>query len=180
MSGKDLTKFKRKALKYLFTDGSLYRRTYSTTYPLLVIDAREDQLTIISSAYRQEATYRGRKATYRIVADRFQQGTVYKDVANLVAAYYECQLRSYRRKEEPLYPIYTATLQRKVGINVVYMPPTYSKCYLIVSRNDLLKQLEAIVISYANTRAVVKFIYYDFICRYGVPEQFTIDSGPEN
>lgn len=180
MSSKAFSRFKTTALKFRVLDNKLYRIQTAHGMPKAVIDGEQAQKQLIQTVHEQEASHRGREATYRILADRYWWDGLYKQVAAYVNSCHECQVQSRRHEEEPLHPTYVPALWRKIGVDVVHMPPCQGKRYLVVARDDLSKWVEARALSNANSKAVAKFIYQDVICRHGVPGQITVDGGPEN
>ena len=63
-----------------------------------------------------------------------------------------------QRQEEALYPIWESALFEKIGLDVVHMPQSDSKNYLVVAREDLSGWPEARALSKASSEAITKFL----------------------
>ena len=69
----------------------------------------------------------------------------------------------------------------KVGLDVVHMPVATNGCkYLAGIRDDLSGWAEYKAIRKADSKAIAKFVYASWICRYGCPSLIIYDGGPEN
>jgi hypothetical protein len=64
----------------------------------------------------------GQKATYNLIAKRYQWKGMYGDVVEWIKTCDECQKRAKLRFAEPLHPTWTVTVWEKIGLDVIYMP----------------------------------------------------------
>ena len=118
--------------------------------------------------------------TYWWVADCYWWEGLYKDVWGYVRICEECQHRAPFREEEELHPIYVSTAWKKVGVDIVHLPPFKGCHYLVMVWDDLSGWLEWCVLDNVTVEAVVKFLYQDIFCCHDCPQRFVMDGGPEN
>jgi hypothetical protein len=85
-------------------------------------------------------------------------GSCYQDVKEFVASCEPCQLRNSQRHEESLYPTWSATLFQKIGLDIIHMPPSMGKRYLVVARDDLSGWLEARPLTKADSASVARLL----------------------
>ena len=57
-------------------------------------------------------------------------------------------------------------MQKKVTLNVIYIPLIKGKAYIVTTRDDLSRQVEAYTITKANSKAITKFIKEEIFYRY--------------
>jgi hypothetical protein len=92
----------------------------------------------------------------------------------------ECQLRSLRQQEEPLFPTASNGLMEKWALDITYMTKRQGKQYLVVARDDMSGWVEARALSHKTAVAVASFIWEDIICRHGLFWRLVVDGGKEN
>ena len=68
----------------------------------------------------------------------------------------------------------------KVGVDVVHMPPSEGKHYLVLARDDFSGWVEGRALRTNTAEAVAKFIHEDILCRHGCIGRLVMDGGPEN
>jgi hypothetical protein len=91
-----------------------------------------------------------------------------------------CQRRDSRRQEEALYPTWESGLFKKIGLDVVHMPQSDGKNYLVVAREDLSGWPEARALTKATSEAIAKFLWEEVVSRYGCFGKLIVNGGPEN
>ena len=176
---REFRRFKARALQYVVQGRHLFRRARKRVPQTRVLDDPAEREEVLKSLHDQ-AGHKGRESTYHKVAERYFWDSCYQDVKRYCASCPECQLRRANRLEEPLYPTWTSCLWEKVGLDIVHMPPSRGKSYLVVARDDLSGWPEARALSAATSEAVARFLWEDVICRHGVFGRLVIDGGPEN
>ena len=77
-------------------------------------------------------------------------------------------------------PTFSKMLWAKVGLDVVHMPKSDGKNYLVLCREDLSGWVEGRAIARADSKTISKFFWKDVICRHGCFGKLVIDGGPEN
>ena len=183
LGDKEFARFKREATKYLIRDGVLYRRGsggHRGCPPRKVISDAYERGRILQSLH-DESGHRGRDATYNKVKNRFYWKGLYSDVNKFIQTCERCQKRRPNRYDEPLHPTFSYSLWMKIGLDVVHMPVATNGCkYLAGIRDDLSGWAEYKAIRKADSKAIAKFVYASWICRYGCPSLIIYDGGPEN
>jgi hypothetical protein len=88
-------------------------------------------------ALHDESGHKGRESTYRKIADGYYWEGCYAIAKAYIADCKVCQRRDSQRQEKALYPIWESGLFEKIGLDVVHMPQSDGKNYLVVAREDL-------------------------------------------
>jgi hypothetical protein len=176
--GRELSKWKRNALRYFVEGRMLFRRSSKATPSRRVLDSRDLQVTALSEIHRQLG-HRGRESTYFAVSQRYYWARMYDDVKKFVATCNECQYASTRRNVEEMRVSWTNTLWEWVSIDVVHMPREKGKEYLVLAREGLSGWVEGRALSKNNAASIAKFIFEDLIARWGCMQRLTTDGGPE-
>lgn len=176
---KEFKKFKDEALRYRVQGKQLFRRNSKNVPSRRVVDSEEDRQRIIHQLH-DEGGHKGREGTYRRIADRYWWENLHQEVKNYVQTCEACQKRDPARIEEALHPTWVSLLWSKIGLDVVHMPPSEGKRYLVVARDDLSGWVEARALTSANSVSVAKFVWEDVICRHGCFGKLIVDGGPEN
>ena len=172
---------RKKSRDFFVRDGLLFKRGRKRGLPPRRVVNLESQRTEIIRELHDEIGHRGKQATFEHVSRRYQWKGLYDDVAKYIRSCEECQRRARNRFEEPLHPTWTATVWEKVGVDVVYMPPTSNGYgFIVFARDDLSGWVEGRAIKSANSESVAKFLYEDVICRHGCPQRIVLDGGKEN
>ncbi|KAJ9246723.1 hypothetical protein DTO195F2_9270 [Paecilomyces variotii] len=172
-------KFKKEALKYMVQDGVLFRRARQNQPCRTVVDDEEKRKEILT-ALHEEHGHRKREATYRKVADRYWWKGLYEYVARWVKTCDECQKADEERTEEALWSTFVPPGRSKLYLDVCkIMPPSKGKTCIAVLRDDF-GWVECRALSSPTSGAIAKFLWEDWICRWGVIETLINDGGPEN
>jgi hypothetical protein len=147
--------FKKKAMRHTVRDRLLFRKENKNIPSQLVIDSGEEQAKIIK-ALHDDNGHKGIESTYRKIADRYYWEGCYAMTKVYVLGCKICQMRDSRRQEEALYPTWESALFEKIGLDVVHMPQSDGKNYLVVAREDLSRWPEARALSKASSEAIAK------------------------
>ena len=139
----EFKKFKRKALMYVVREGHLFRRPDKANPVARRVLDKEDAQNEVLKELHDDAGHRGREATYRRTADRYYWDGIWKTVERYVRTCEECQMRSSRREEETLHPTWVDKRWEKLAVDVVHMPTSHGKSFLVVARSDLSGWVEA-------------------------------------
>ena len=177
--GSGFRQFKKKALKYAVRDALLFRRESKNIPSQLVVDSGEEQAKIIKALHDKNG-HKGRESTYRKIADRYYWEGCYVATKAYIAGCKICQRRDSRRQEEALYPTWESSLFEKIGLDVIHMPQSDGKNYLVVAREDLSGWPEARALSKASSEAIAKFLWEEVVSRHGCFGKLVVDGGPEN
>ena len=117
---------------------------------------------------------------YQWVTDHYWWRGLYKDVQGHVKTCEECQHRASFKEEEELHPIYVSTAWKKVGVDIVHLPPSEGCHYLVMAWDDLLGWLEWHVLDNVIVKVMVKFLYQNIFCCHSYLQRFIMNEGSEN
>ena len=174
LKGRQFSKFKKEATKFY---GELFRRG-SKSIPLRrVVDSDEDRAEIIEFQHDYSG-HKGVEATYRRVANLYWWDGLYKDVKKHCTTCRNCQLRAGALQNDTIFSTHSAALFEKVSIDVVKMPISRGKGYLVVE--DLTGWAEARALKDNNSASVARFIWEEIITKHGIFGKLVCDGGPEN
>ena len=178
--GRQWTKFKGEAMKYLVRDGELFRRGSKNVPLRRVVDRKEDQQEIIASQHDSNGAHKRVETTYRRVAGTYWWEGLYKDCKDYCLTCEECQRRSSLLEQDSIFSTYSQVLFEKVALDVVKMPRRRGVGYVVVAREDLSGWAEARALKNADSKAVARFLWEDVITRHGLFGRMILDGGPEN
>jgi hypothetical protein len=77
-------------------------------------------------------------------------------------------------------PTWTIDRWEKVGVDIVYMPPSEGFHYLVRARSDFSGWLEGRALRRATSENVARFLWEDVDCCHGIFSKLVVDGGPEN
>jgi hypothetical protein len=179
LGGRQFTKFKKEATKFLVKDGELFRRG-SKSIPLRrVVDGEADKQEIITYQH-DHSGHRGVEATYRRVANLYWWDGLYKDVKKYCTTCRNCQLRSKALQNDSIFSTYASALFEKVSVDVVKMPLSRGKGYLAVAREDVSGWVEARALKDNDSASIARFLWEEVITKHGIFGRLICDGGPEN
>ena len=171
---------RKKSKYFLVRDGLLFKRPrHHSTPPRRVVGTKEERVRILMEMH-DEKGHMGQKATYNLVAKRYQWKGMYVDVMEWVKRCEECQKRDQRRFQEHLHPTGSITVWAKVGLDMVYMPWGGKDGFIVLARDDLSGWVEGRALQSTDSEGVAKFLQEEVICRHGVPIRIVLDGGSEN
>ena len=179
MDTKEFRKFKNYALHFRVLDCHFFRRNSRNVPCRRVIDNEADCQSILKSLHN-ESGRRGRKGTYKQIADQYWWERMEKDVKTYVQTCKQCQKQSKVTVEEALHPTWVSVMWSKVAVDVVHMPPCQGKHYLVVTREDLSGWVDVRALAKANSASVARFLWEDVICHHGVFSRLVVDRRDEN
>ncbi len=171
---------RQKSKGFLIRDGHLFKRSRKRGQPPRRVVSLPDQRSEIVQQVHDEIGHRGVNSTFERVSRRYQWKGMFEDVASYVKSCPECQRRKRNQLQEPLHPTFTSYVWEKIGVDVVYMPPTGNYKFIVFARDDLSGWVEGRAIDSANSANVSKFLLEDVICRHGCPRNIVMDGGTEN
>lgn len=179
LKGREWTKFRQYALKFLVRGGHLFKRATKNVPLRRVVDSEEERENILNSCHEEQG-HPGIERTYRLIADRYWWEKSYGAIKEYVLKCHECQAATKRRLQEGVFPTCPMGLFSKINVDIAYMPELRGYKYLVVGRDDFSGWVEARPLRQKESRHVAKFIYEDFICRHPCPQKIVVDGGTEN
>jgi hypothetical protein len=179
MDRKTFRAFKKEALSFGVHGRKIWKLPMKGAPIRLVIDTDRNKARILRSCHN-DSGHKGRESTYHRISTRYFWKGCYKDTMEFVQTCPECQLRSLRQQEEPLFPTASNGLMEKWALDITYMTKRQGKQYLVVARDDMSGWVEARALSHKTAAAVASFIWEDIICRHGLFWRLVVDGGKEN
>jgi Integrase zinc binding domain len=154
--------FKKRALRYAVRDRQLFLAASKNIPSRLVVDSDEKRAEIVRELHvrelHDESGHKGRESTYREVADRYYWEGCFQFVQKFVASCKRCQFRDPRRLEEALYPTWSSAMFYKIGLDVIHMPSSNGKNFLVTARDDLSWWVESRALGKATSETVATFL----------------------
>ena len=179
LKGKDWTKFRLEALKFIVRDRHLFRRATKNVSIRRVLDKDKERQQVLEECH-DRAGHPRKERTYRLITDRYWWKGAYETIKNYIRSCYECQTTTKRKQDESVFPTCLIGLFQRVNVDVVYMPDNFGFTYLVVGRDDFSGWLEARPLRTKEASHITKFIYEDFLCRHPYPQKIVVDGGTEN
>jgi transposase InsO family protein len=146
--------------------------------PCVVVFNSKKRLAILTQAH-ENLGHKGEEAVYSLIRLRFYWPHMRTDVHHHVASCHECQIRSTKRMELPVTISAPTTVFQKVYIDVMYMPMSGGKRYIVAAKDDLTGVTEVRALTANNSERLAKFFEEQIYLRYGVVGQVTTDNGGE-
>src|SRR5437588_988312 len=180
MGDAEFRTLKHFAVKFLLREGVLYRRGKAGMPPRRVLVSREEKEEVFRRLH-DESGHRGRDGTYQKAKLLYWWDGLYGDVDRYVRSCAECQKRRPHHFDEPLHPTFSAAIFAKAGLDVVHMPvATDGSRYMVGMRDDLSGWAEYKALRKAGSRAVARFIYEQWMARFGCPLLVVNNGAQEN
>ena len=174
-SDKEFQKIKRRSQKYFIEGGQLKKR--SEPHSQIIVSVPEIQQKIMK-ALHEELGHRGVTETYRRIKLRYWWEGMKKMVKKWVKSCENCQRRSRDLQKEDGKATYKTTLFERVSMDAVHIKAGRWK-YLIVARDDFSGWAETVALAKLNAKNVADWFQAEWIYRYGVPKEVTVDGGAE-
>jgi hypothetical protein len=179
MAGPKFRLFKQSALKYLVRDGALWRRAEKGRSCTRVIDDKRERLKVLEKLH-DEAGHKGREGTFQRLRYRYYWDQMFRSVSDYVRQCRECQFRANKRAADTMLPTWSKALWAKIAIDVVHMPASEGKHYLVVAREDVSGWPEARALANADAASIEKFLWEEVFTRHGCVGRIVVDGGAEN
>lgn len=178
MSRGELRAWKKRALNFFTREGYLFRKTSRNIAIRRVIDDDDLRTAAIWDIHRQIG-HRGINAVFSMLAQRYWWPKLYDDVKLRLSRCEQCQYRSTKKMVDMLTNSYSHALWEAVAVDVVYMPQSKGKKFLVIAREYLSGWVEARALADNRSSTIAKFIYEDIICRWSMTRRLLVDGGPD-
>jgi len=180
MTTKEMHQFRREALKYLVSDGILYRRRKTNEPPAKLFVSAEQKWKAMEAAHELSG-HRGRAGTLQKVVEPYGWPEMYGDVKDWVKWWEQCEVRAPLRYDEPLKSLTVSHLWQRVGMDISHMPKTEDRYHLLVVAKEYLRGwAEARPLKQGTSEKVADIFHKEVICRFATPESVVVDRGVEN
>ncbi|KAI3446714.1 hypothetical protein Pfo_003379 [Paulownia fortunei] len=179
----DAQKLKTRAARFLIIDGELYKRGFSQPYLKC--------LTPTKANYVLREIHEGICGNHlggkSLAAKALRQGyfwpTIQNDARELVMRCRACQEHAniQHRPAAPLHPIESPYPFAQWGMDIVgpFPPATGQRNFLIVTVDYFTKWVEAEPLARITEKEVIKFLWKNVICRFGIPRALISDNGTQ-
>ncbi|KAL0445281.1 UNVERIFIED_CONTAM: hypothetical protein Slati_2250800 [Sesamum latifolium] len=171
----EAAKLKRRATRFLVQAGTLYKRSY--THPLLRCLSTEEGVHVLREIH---SGYCGAHAgTWTLANKALRAGyfwpTMKQDAKHLVSKCERCQKHSslIHQPAEPLTTMLSPCPFTQWGIDIVGPFPIASgqRKFLLIAIDYFTKWVEAEPLARITEGEVMKFIWKNIVCRFGVPRE---------
>ncbi len=179
MQGKEFTKFKMKALKHIVQDMKLFHHSSKNMGIHRVVNKEEDQAEIIWHLH-DHSEHKGVEFTYRQVSLLYWWTRLYSMVKKHCQSCEKCQRRAKALHNDTIFLTFTSALFEKIAVNVIKMPPSQNKHYLVIAQDDFSDWVEEWALTHATSATVSRFLWENVITRHGVFDKLICDREPEN
>jgi hypothetical protein len=153
-------------------------RHNQTQTPVVVIFDFKKRLAILTQAH-ENLGHKGEQAVYELIRLRFYWPHMRTDVHHHVASCHDCQIRSTKQMQVPITISSPVTIFQKIYVDVMFMPPSGGKRYIVAAKDDLTGVTEVKALSSIKSRTLADFFENQIYLRYGAIGQITTDNGPE-
>jgi hypothetical protein len=174
-SDQDYQKIKRRAHNYFLEENQLKKRALPFAQTVVSLYKNQEK---VMKALHEELGHRGMAETYRRIKIRFWWEGMKKTVRKWVQSCEACQKRSKNLPKEVGQATSTSTLFERVSMDAVHVKAGRWK-YIIVARDDFSGWAETTALTNLRSKSVADWFVSEWICRYGIPKEVTVDGGAE-
>ncbi|GJW07749.1 reverse transcriptase domain-containing protein, partial [Tanacetum coccineum] len=180
---KDASKLRIKARQYELLQGVLYRRSFLKPWLRCVGPLQADY--VIQEIHEGSCSLyaRPRSVVSKAMRSRYYWPTMHRDSRETIRKCKDRQIHRPvpREPQQPLTPITTPWSFYKWGIDIVGpFPKGPGKVkFLIVAMDYFTKWIEAKAVATISGTQVMKFMWNDIVCRFGLPGEIISDNGKQ-
>jgi len=179
MSIKEFRKFKHKVLKFMIQDKHLFKRFNKIASVQRMMNLQEKCSNILQKLHDKNDHHEKEK-TYQKMINKYWWKKIWKNTCAYVKFCEKCQLQASRWKKKTLHFIWILKVWKKIEMNVIHMSSSEEKCYIVLTRNDFLKWVKERVLKAATSKAIMKFLWEDVICRHDCSRRFVMNEESKN
>ncbi len=179
MQGKEFTKFKTKVLKHIVQDRKLFHCNSKNMRIHRVVNKEEDQAEIIQHLH-DHSEHKGVKFTYWQVSLLYWWTRLYSMIKKHCQSCEKCQWRAKALHNDTIFLTFTSVLFEKIAVNVIKMPLSQNKHYLVIAQDDFSDWVEEWALTHAMSAAVSRFLWENIITRHDVFDKLICDKESEN
>ncbi|KAL0445890.1 UNVERIFIED_CONTAM: hypothetical protein Slati_1716900 [Sesamum latifolium] len=177
----EATRLKARAVRFLVLGGVLYKKSY--THPLLRCLSEHEGVHVLKEIH--SGCCGAHVGTWLLVNKALRAGyfwpNIKQDAKKLVDKCERCQKHSSRihQPAEPLTTLLSPCPFLQWGIDIVgpfHLAPGQRK-FLVVAINYFTKWMEAEPLARITKGEVMKFLWKNIICRFGLPREIIANNG---
>ncbi|XP_074561342.1 uncharacterized protein LOC141817608 [Curcuma longa] len=172
---------RRRATRFTLVGEQLYKRAFSR--PLLKCLGPEDAEYVMKEVHQGCCGNHlgGRSLARKLLLAGYFWPTLQADAAQMVATCLHCQRHQHfsHQPTELLRAATTSCLFDQWGMDIVgpFPPGPQQKKFLLVAVDYFSKWIEAEALAKITEAAVMKFLWKNLVCRYGIPHRLISDNG---
>jgi hypothetical protein len=174
-TNQEFQKIKRRSQNYFIEEDQLKKRR--APFSQVVISVTEEQHRIMK-ALHEDLGHRGMTETYKRIKLRYWWEGMKKIVKKWVQSCEGCQKRSRILQKEDGKATYKNTLFERVSMDAVHIKAGKWK-YIVIARDDFSGWVETVALAKLKSKNVAEWFLTEWIYRYGVPQEVTVDGGAE-
>ncbi len=95
-------------------------------------------------------------------------------------SYEKCQWRAKALHNDTIFLTFTSVLFKKIAVNVIKIPLSQNKHYLVIAQNDFFDWVKEWALTHAMSATVLRFLWENIITRHDVFDKFICDKESEN
>ncbi|KAL0433284.1 UNVERIFIED_CONTAM: hypothetical protein Slati_2662700 [Sesamum latifolium] len=179
----ETTKIKTRAIRFLMQEGMLYKKSF--THPLLRCLSQEEGLHVLKEIH--DGCCGSHIGTWALANKALRVGyfwpTMKQDARYLVNKCEKCQRHAtlIHKPAEPLNVMLSPCSFSQWGMDIVGPFPLApgQKKFLLVAIDYFTKWVEAEPLARITEGKVMKFIWKNIICRFGLPRELISDNGQQ-
>ncbi|GKV04476.1 hypothetical protein SLEP1_g16631 [Rubroshorea leprosula] len=183
MKPREAMKLRKKASRYTFVDGVLYKRSFSL--PLLRC------LNPYEAEYALREVHEGvcgshvgaRTLAHKVLRQGYYWPNMHKDASYFVQKCPKCQFFAHltHQPAEELTNMVAPWLFAQWGLDLLgpFVKGVGGVTHLVIGVDYFTKWIEARPLSSLTSNKVEDFVFSSIICRYGIPNQIVADNGTQ-
>ncbi len=179
MLTKEFWKFKHEALKFIIQDKHLFKRFNKTVSVQRMINFQEERSNILQKLH-DESNYHKREKIYQKMINKYWWKKIWKNTCIYVKFCKECQLQASKQKKKTLHFIWILKVWKKIKINVIHMSLSKEKHYIVLTKDDFSRWIKERVLKAVTSKAIIKFLWKDVICKHDCSRRFVINEELKN
>ncbi len=120
------------------------------------------------------------KFTYQWVSLLYWWTRLYSMIKKHCQSYEKCQWRAKALHNDTIFLTFTSALFKKIAVNVIKMPSSQNKHYLVIAQDDFFDWVEEWALTHAMSATVSRFLWENIITRHDVFDKLICDKESEN
>ncbi len=157
----------------------LFRHSSKNMRICRVVNKEENQTKIIQHLH-DHSEHKGVKFTYQWVSLLYWWTRLYSMIKKHCQSCEKCQWCAKALHNDTIFSTFTSALFEKIAVNVIKMPLSWNKHYLVIAQDDFFDWVEEWAITHATSVTVSRFLWENIITRHDVFDKLICDKESEN